>query len=95
MLGHIRFPMTSLAITVCLCTVPGTCLGAEGLLSVHARGDLHKAHALGEDRTVHYITDVTGKKVRIIGGRFYSNPQKSLSFPGRPAANVVPGGGSL
>lgn len=32
-----------------------------------------------------YITDVTGKRVRIVGPRFYPNPAKSLTFPGRGA----------
>lgn len=30
-----------------------------------------------------YITDVTGKRVRIVGPRFYPNPTKHLEFPGR------------
>ncbi len=33
-----------------------------------------------------YITDVTGKRVRIVGPRFYPNPTKSLAFPGRGAS---------
>lgn len=32
-----------------------------------------------------YITDVTGKRVRIVGPRFYPNPAKNLTFPGRGA----------
>jgi hypothetical protein len=32
-----------------------------------------------------YVTDVTGKRVRIVGPRFYPNPTKGLTFPGRSA----------
>ena len=34
-----------------------------------------------------YITDVTGKRVRIVGPRFYPNPTKTLTFPGRGASS--------
>jgi hypothetical protein len=34
-----------------------------------------------EDAT--YIIDVVGERVRIVGDRFYTNPAKSLDFPGR------------
>jgi hypothetical protein len=34
-----------------------------------------------------YITDVTGKRVRIVGPRFYPNPTKILTFPGRGASS--------
>lgn len=37
-----------------------------------------------------YIIDVTGKRVRIVGPRFYPNPTKNLEFPGRNA-NRNPG----
>ena len=45
-----------------------------------------KAHDVDSGRVYRYITDVTGKTVRIVGGRFYTNPQKSLDFPGRSEA---------
>ncbi len=33
-----------------------------------------------------YITDVTGRRIRIVGPRFYPNPAKTLMFPGRATA---------
>ena len=30
-----------------------------------------------------YIRDVEGKTVRLVGRRFYTNPGKTLDFPGR------------
>ncbi|CAN7681773.1 hypothetical protein [Neorhizobium sp. LjRoot104] len=32
-----------------------------------------------------YVTDPTGKRIRIVGPRFYPNPTKGLTFPGRGA----------
>ncbi|WP_455274456.1 hypothetical protein [Rhizobium herbae] len=34
-------------------------------------------------REPQYIVDVEGKRVRLVGRRFYTNPVKSLDFPGR------------
>lgn len=35
--------------------------------------------------TSDYITDVQGRKVRLVGPRFYPDSARSLEFPGRPA----------
>jgi hypothetical protein len=32
---------------------------------------------------VHYITDVAGKRVRLVGPRFYTDPANAMQFPGR------------
>lgn len=39
-----------------------------------------------------YITDVTGKKVRLVGPRFYPDNARALDFPGRKADPVVASG---
>ena len=39
-----------------------------------------------------YITDVSGKKVRLVGPRFYPDSARSLEFPGRKLNPVEAGG---
>lgn len=41
----------------------------------------------------HYITDVTGKRVRLVGPRFYTDTANAMQFPGRE--NAVATGASL
>ena len=36
-----------------------------------------------EQTTSNYITDVSGKKVRLVGPRFYPDNARALQFPGR------------
>lgn len=38
-----------------------------------------------EQTTSNYITDVSGKKVRLVGPRFYPDSARALQFPGRAA----------
>ncbi|QXC47921.1 hypothetical protein KHC17_06095 [Agrobacterium salinitolerans] len=37
----------------------------------------------------HYITDVSGKKVRLVGPRFYPDSARALEFPGRRSNPAV------
>ncbi|MCZ7449164.1 hypothetical protein O8B93_16365 [Agrobacterium rhizogenes] len=37
-----------------------------------------------------YITDVSGKKVRLVGPRFYPDSARSLEFPGRGVPPSAP-----
>lgn len=40
--------------------------------------------SLRDEPTVsRYILDVSGKRVRLVGPRFYTNPRNRLDFPGR------------
>ncbi len=39
-----------------------------------------------------YITDVSGKKVRLVGPRFYPDSARALEFPGRKLNPVEAGG---
>ena len=54
---------------------------AQGLSQFTAPGDMAPHHE--EQSTPRYIMDVTGKRVRIVGSRFYANPRNQLDFPGR------------
>ncbi|MGK9039533.1 hypothetical protein KXS05_04125 [Rhizobium sp. SA279] len=41
--------------------------------------------------TPNYITDVSGKKVRLVGPRFYPDNARALEFPGRRSNPVASG----
>ncbi len=62
----------------------GNCLAAEPGLLAQMPVTSSTSGDRGNATAIRYTTDVSGKKVRIIGHRFYANPQKSMSFPGRP-----------
>lgn len=53
--------------------------------SIHANGlTVQKpAIAAGASDGANYITDVTGKRVRLVGPRFYPDTAKAMQFPGR------------
>lgn len=36
-----------------------------------------------------YIRDVEGNTVRLVGRRFYTNPEKALDFPGRDETRLM------
>lgn len=38
-----------------------------------------------------YITDVRGRKVRLVGPRFYPDSARALEFPGRASSFDTPG----
>jgi hypothetical protein len=44
-----------------------------------------------EAATPNYITDVSGKKVRLVGPRFYPDSARALEFPGRKSNQVASG----
>lgn len=49
----------------------------------------HSATFSREEMASDYITDVSGRKVRLVGPRFYPDNARALQFPGR-ASSVDP-----
>jgi hypothetical protein len=60
--------------------------GALGKILMNPSQNRNADESAGQDPT--YITGPKGKSVRTVGPRFLPDPQKRLSFPGRPAVHV-------
>lgn len=76
--------MNWLSISLAVITLTATSLPALSQSiqagSPPAQKNQQVTAAAGE---VHYITDVAGKRVRLVGPRFYTDPATAMKFPGR------------
>lgn len=76
--------MNWLPISLAVITLTATSLPALSqstrAVSPPAQQNQDVTTATGE---VHYITDVAGKRVRLVGPRFYADPANAMQFPGR------------
>jgi len=67
----------------CLAALMATGLAAVAPRSSYAASITRSAPPSPVTRLPSYVIDVAGKCVRIVGPRFYPNPTKALTFPGR------------
>jgi hypothetical protein len=76
--------MNWLSISLAAITLTATSLPAfsQSIKAVSQPAQKNQA-VTAATREVHYITDVAGKRVRLVGPRFYTDPANAMQFPGR------------